>query len=221
VSEAVARVQRPGRIDQVDLEPYLRPKPLVVVISGTSGAGKDVTIKRLKGRGFPFFFVVTATTRPPRAGEVHGVDYIFCSPREFERMIVEGELLEYARVYGDYKGIPKEQVRNALASGQDVILRVDVQGAAKLRQLIPEAVFIFLTASSEEELVERLRARKTETDKALQRRLATAREEMQEIHHFNYVVVNRDGELDCTVDRIVAIMKAEKSRARPRGEIIL
>jgi guanylate kinase len=221
VSEAVARVERPGRIDQVDLEPYLRPKPLVVVISGTSGAGKDVTIKRLKGRGFPFFFVVTATTRPPRAGEVHGVDYIFCSPREFERMIVEGELLEYARVYGDYKGIPKEQVRNALASGQDVILRVDVQGAAKLRQLIPEAVFIFLTASSEEELVERLRARKTETDKALQRRLATAREEMQEIHHFNYVVVNRDGELDCTVDRIVAIMKAEKSRARPRGEIIL
>lgn len=221
MSEAAARIQRPPRIGQVDLEPYLRPKPLVVVISGTSGAGKDVTIKRLKGRGYPFFFVVTATTRPPRAGEVHRVDYVFCSQGEFERMIAEGELLEYARVYGDYKGIPREQVRNALASGQDVLLRVDVQGAAKLRQLIPEAVFIFLTASSEEELIERLRARKTETDEALQRRLATAREEMQEIHHFNYVVVNSDGELNCTVDRIVAIMKAEKSRAKPRGEIIL
>jgi guanylate kinase len=164
---------------------------------------------------------VTATTRPPRASEVNGVDYVFCSQDRFERMIVQGELLEYARVYGDYKGIPKQQVRDALASGQDVILRVDVQGAAKLRQLMPEAVFIFLTASSEEELVERLRARKTETDEALQRRLATARREMLEIHHFNYVVVNRDGELDDTVDRIVAIMVAEKSRAKPRGEITL
>lgn len=221
MGEAVAVGQRQARIDGVDLTPYLHPRPLVVVISGTSGAGKDVTIKRLKGRGYPFHFVVTATTRPPRAGEIHGEDYVFCSPAEFEGMIGRGELLEYARVYGDYKGIPKDQVRNALASGKDVILRVDVQGAARLRELIPQAVFIFLTASSEEELIERLRARKTETEAALRRRLATVQREMQEIHRFDYVVVNRDGELDCTVDRITAIMQAEKSRATPRGGVLL
>ncbi len=213
--------QSPARIDEIDLTPYLNPQPLVVVISGTSGAGKDETIKRLKSRGHPFHFVVTATTRPPRAGEVHGEDYIFCSEGEFEGMIRSGQLLEHAQVYGDYKGIPKAQVRNALESGKDVILRVDVQGAARLRQLVPEAVFIFLTASSEEELEERLRARKTETPEALRRRMDTAREEMQELVHFDYVVLNRDGELDCTVDRILAIITAEKSRSRPRGAVRL
>jgi guanylate kinase len=221
VGDALCVGESRPRIDEVDLTPYLHPRPLVVVISGTSGAGKDVTIKRLKGRGYPFHFVVTATTRPPRASEVHGVDYLFLPRAEFERMITEGELIEHARVYGEYKGVPKEQIRRALASRQDVVLRVDVQGAARLRQLMPEAIFIFLTASSEDELVGRLRARKTETKEALQRRLATARAEMQEIHRFDYVVVNRDGELDCTVDRIVAIMQAEKSRAEPRREIVL
>lgn len=211
----------PSRIDEVDLTPYVNPQPLMVVISGTSGAGKDETIKRLKGRGHPFHFVVTVTTRPPRVSEVHGEDYLFCSEDEFVHMIQRGELLEHAQVYGDYKGIPKAQVRNALKSGKDVILRVDVQGAARLRQLVPEAVFIFLTASSEDELEERLRARKTETDEALRRRIATAREEMQELVHFDYVVINHDGELDCTVDRILAIITAEKSRAKPRGEVEL
>lgn len=206
----------PTRIDEVDLAPYLHPAPLVVVISGTSGAGKDATIQRLKEMSCPFHFVVTATTRPPRADEVHGADYIFCSRSEFERMIAHGELLEYAQVYGDYKGILTEQVRRALASRRDVVLRVDVQGAARLRELMPEAVFIFLTASSEEELIGRLRARRSETDEALQRRVAMARAEMQEMHRFDYVIVNRDSQLDCTVQRILAIMQAEKCRARPR-----
>ena len=205
-----------ARIDEVDITPYLHPAPLVIVISGPSGAGKDVTINRLKELGHPFHFVVTATSRPRRANEVHGVDYFFVSCAEFEAMIQRGQLLEHALVYGEYKGIPKEQVRQALASGRDVVLRVDVQGAARLRQLMPDAVFIFLTASSEEELVDRLRARKTETEEALQRRIATARAEMREIERFDYVVVNRDGELDCTVRRILSILEAEKCRARPR-----
>ena len=206
----------PARIDEVDLSPYLHPAPLVVVISGPSGAGKDVTISRLRELGCPLHFVVTATTRAPRAGERHGVHYLFVSESEFERMIAQDELLEHALVYGEHKGIPKQQVRQALASGRDVVLRVDVQGAARLRELLPEAVFIFLTASSEEELIDRLRARRTETQEALQSRIATARSEMRSIHEFDYVVVNRDGELDSTVSRIMAIIQAEKCRARPR-----
>jgi len=203
-------------IDAVDLTPYLHPAPLVIVISGPSGAGKDATVRRMMEMGFPCYFVVTATTRPRRPGEVHGVDYYFVSRDEFERMIREGELIEHAVVYGEYKGIPKRQIREALASGRDVVMRVDVQGAARMRQLMPNAVFIFLTAPSEEELMRRLRARHTESPEALERRLATARLEMQEIHKFDYVVINREGQLDRTVHRILSIVEAEKSRAVPR-----
>lgn len=206
----------PSAIDQVDLTPYLHPSPLVVVISGPSGAGKDATIQHMREMGQPFHFVVTATTRSPRCGEAHGVDYIFVSRPEFECLIAQGELLEYAVVYGDYKGIPKAQVRQALASGQDVVMRVDVQGAARLRQLMPEAVFVFLTVASEAELLGRLRGRRTETDDELRCRLEMARAEMREIPNFDYVVVNSDGALDRTVAQILAIMQAEKLRAKPR-----
>jgi len=203
-------------IDAVDLTPYLHPAPLVLVISGPSGAGKDATVKRMVELGFPCHFVVTATTRPRRPGEVHGVDYYFVGRDEFERMIREGELIEHAVVYGEYKGIPKRHIREALASGRDVVMRVDVQGAARIRQLIPGAVFIFLTTPSEEELIRRLKARRTETPEALERRIATARQEMQEILKFDYVVINHEGQLDCTVHRILSIVEAEKSRAVPR-----
>ncbi len=207
---------QPALIDEVDLTPYLFPAPLVVVISGPSGAGKDAVIKRLKAAGHAFHFVVTATSRPPRPGEVPGVDYVFCSPAEFECMLEHQELLEHAVVYGDYKGIPRKQVEDALASGLDVVLRVDVQGAAKLRELIPDGVFIFLTAASEEELMGRLRGRGSESPEALERRAATARAEMQELHHFDYVVINPDGGLDRAVNRIVAIVQAEKCRTGRR-----
>ena len=133
-------------------------RPLVVVISGPSGAGKDSLIRRMKELKVPFHFVVTATSRPPRPDEVDGVDYHFLSRERFEAGIRAGEFLEYAIVYGDYKGIPRWEIENALASGKDVILRVDVQGAATLRRLIPDAVFIFVIPASREELIERLRA---------------------------------------------------------------
>ena len=123
----------------------LHPRPLLVVISGCSGVGKDAVLNGLKERNQPFHFVVTATSREPRAGEVHGRDYFFVSREEFEKMIAGDELLEYANVYNQYKGIPKLQVRQALESGKDVIMRLDVQGAAKIRSLCPEAVLIFLT----------------------------------------------------------------------------
>ena len=123
------------------INPYQRKEiPLLIVISGPSGVGKDMTIQRMKEMGYPFHFVVTTTTRPQRPNEVDGVDYIFVSMGEFAELIEKEELLEYAVVYGDYKGIPKSQVRDALKSGSDVIMRIDVQGAETIKRLVPEAV---------------------------------------------------------------------------------
>jgi guanylate kinase len=202
-------------VDTADLYNFERP-PLLVVISGPSGAGKDVLIKRMKEQGLPFHFVVTATTRPKRSDEVDGIDYIFVSMSEFADMIERQELLEYAIVYGDYKGIPKQQVRDALASGKDVIMRLDVQGAATVHRLVPEAILIFLTASSEEELITRLQARKTESPEQLKIRIATSRQEMKRLQEFDYVVVNLQHRLDEAVAQVVSIIAAEHSRVHPR-----
>lgn len=192
------------------------PQPLLIVISGPSGAGKDTVMQRMKERGLPFHFVVTATTRPMRANEVHGRDYWFVSTEEFARMINEDELIEHAIVYGDYKGIPKQQVREALASGMDVIMRIDVQGAETVRRMAPEALMIFLTTNNEEELVHRLETRKTETVASLAIRIATARKELKRLDAFDYVIVNHDFRLDETVDVIRAIINAEHHRVKPR-----
>jgi guanylate kinase len=191
-------------------------KPLLIVISGPSGVGKDTVIQRMKERELPFHFVVTATTRQARPEEVHGVDYYFLSHDEFAEMIEQDELLEYAIVYNDYKGIPKQQVRQALESGKDVVMRLDVQGAATIREISPEAVLIFLTTQSQEELVNRLRVRKTETPEGLNLRIATARQELKRIDEFDYVVVNPEYQLDETVDTILAIIHAEHHRVHPR-----
>lgn len=200
-----------------DGDPYQREEPpLVVVISGPSGVGKDATLKKMKELGYPFHFVVTATTRPQRADETDGVDYFFVGMGDFAQLIEQGELLEYAVVYGQYKGIPKQQVRDALASGRDVVLRIDVQGAATIKRLLNGAVFIFLTAESEEALVKRLMERKSETPDGLKIRAATAREEMKRIAEFDYCVINRDCNLAETAEAIAAIIRAEKARVRPR-----
>jgi len=188
------------------------PHPVLVVISGPSGVGKDATINRMKQSNHPFYFVVTATTRPKRPTEIDGVDYHFVSMGEFAEMIENNDLLEYAVVYGDYKGIPKKHVREALASGLDVIMRIDVQGAATIRKLVPNAITIFLIAENEEELVRRLRDRKTESPDNLKMRIATARQEMKRIHEFDYVVVNREDCLEHTVDQVISIIHAEKCR---------
>jgi len=192
------------------------PNPLLIVISGPSGVGKDSVVQRMKERGFPFHFVVTATTRDKREKEVNGRDYWFVSKDEFARMIEADELLEYAIVYNDYKGIPKQQVRDALASGKDVIMRIDVQGAATIRKIVPDAVLIFLTTESEEAMVRRLEARKTETPEGLKLRIATARQELKRIGEFDYIVVNHEFHLDDAVDTIQAIISAEHHRTKPR-----
>lgn len=173
-------------------------------------------MQRMQERGLPFHFVVTATTRSQRTGELHGRDYLFVSGEEFARMIDEDELFEHAIVYGDYKGIPKHQVREALASGKDVIMRLDVQGAETVRKMAPEALMIFITTQSEEELVHRLETRKTETADSLALRIATARKELKRVEAFDYVIVNPDFQLDKTVDTIRAIIDAEHHRVKPR-----
>jgi guanylate kinase len=193
-----------------------QPQPLLIVISGPSGVGKDTVIQRMKERKLPFHFVVTATTRPARSEEQHGVDYFFLSHDEFAEMIDKDELLEYAIVYNDYKGIPKAQVRQALASGKDVVMRVDVQGAASVRKLCPQALLIFLMTQDEDEMVARLVARRTETPEDLNLRIATARQEQKRIGEFDYVVINRDYQLDETVDTIVSIIRAEHARVDHR-----
>lgn len=192
------------------------PQPLLIVISGPSGVGKDSVVLRLKERGLAIHFVVTATTRPRRAEEIHGQDYFFVSKEEFAHMIEQEELIEYAIVYSDYKGIPKQQVREALASGRDAIMRLDVQGAATVRKLAPEAVLIFLTTRSEEELIQRLKGRKTDTAEDLSLRIATARQELKRAPEFDYVVVNADGHLEETVNTVMAIIDAEHHRVQPR-----
>ncbi len=199
------------------IEPYNhKESPLLVVISGPSGVGKDKTLNLMKEMGYPFYFVVTATTRPKRPDEIDGKDYFFISMTEFAEMIEMGELLEYAVVYGDYKGIPKAQVRKALTSGQDVIMRIDVQGAETIRRLVPEAVLIFLSAESEGALVRRLRERKTEPEDQLKMRIATARQEMKRLDVFDYVVINYEDQLEKTCDKISAIITAERCRVRQR-----
>jgi guanylate kinase len=190
--------------------------PLLIVISGPSGVGKDSVVQRMKERGFPFHFVVTATTREQRENEVYGRDYLFVSKEEFARMIQDNELIEYAIVYGDYKGIPKAQVRDAFASGRDVVMRIDVQGAETVRKLAPQALLIFLTCESEEELERRLRERKTESPDSLALRIATARKEFQRIEAFDYVIVNQDFRLDDTVEKVRAIITAEHLRVNHR-----
>jgi guanylate kinase len=144
------------------------------------------------------------------------VDYFFVNKEEFAHMIEQNELIEYAIVYNDYKGIPKQQVREALASGKDVVMRLDVQGAETVRKLAPEALLIFLTTRNEDELVERLNARKTETGEELALRIATARKELKRVEDFDYVIINQDYKLDETVDTVRAIIESEHHRVQHR-----
>jgi len=187
--------------------------PLLLILSGPSGVGKDTVARMLiERRPDSFYFVVTATTRPPREGERNGIDYVFVSFDEFARMIEADELLEYAVVYNDYKGIPKQQIRDALASGRDVILRVDVQGAATVRRLVPNAISVFLTTRSESGLVRRLHQRKQDTAEGMALRTATARQEMKRLEEFDYCVVNPEGKPEKAVEQVLSIIDSAHCR---------
>ncbi len=174
------------------------------------------TLSRMRELGYRFHYAVTATTRPRRSTEVDGRDYHFKTSAEFEAMRRRGELLEWAEVYGNYYGIPKSEVVDYLARGEDVVVKPDVQGAATIKRQIPEAIFIFLAPPSLADQAERLRHRKTEDPAALARRLRIAGEEMQALPTFDYVVVNHTGKLNETVNEIICILTAEKCRVHPR-----
>ena len=185
---------------------------LLVILSGPSGVGKDSVFNRMKSLGKPYLFAITATTRAPRPNERHEKDYIFLTSLEFDRMLGSGGFLEWAQVYGNRYGVPKGPIDDALANGQTVIIKTDVQGASTIRKLISPAVFIFLSPSSMNELERRLRDRFTESETDVSLRLRTARAEMEHQAMFNYTVINHKGELERTVSEIEAIINLEEGR---------
>lgn len=190
--------------------------PLLVVLSGPSGVGKDAVLARLLNLEPRLRRVVTLTTRPPRPGEVDGQDYRFVSTNQFQSMITEGELLEHARVYSNLYGVPRGQVVELLRDGFDIILRTDVQGAVTIKGLALEALLIFIAPASLDELAERRRKRGGVPDADEGVRLETAPKEMQATEIFDYVVVNHEGRMDDTVARILSILEEERHREPPR-----
>src|SRR5689334_257277 len=168
---------------------------LLFVLSAPSGTGKDTVITALKEQGLDFHVVASVTTRAPRPGESEGNPYYFISKEAFDQMVAHGELLEYANVHGNWYGQPIRQITENLHQGRDVLLKIDVQGAATVRAKLAGAIFIFLVPGSVEELVERLTNRQTETAAERERRLADARHELAQQQYYDYVIVNRQGKL--------------------------
>ena len=187
-------------------------RPLLVIISGPSGVGKDALLSRMRELGCPYYFTVTTTTRQMRAGERNGKDYYFVSKEEFLELIRSDELLEWAQVYGNYYGVPRQQIRDALDRGQDVIIKTDVQGAATIHAKVPDALLIFLEPPTLEELGRRLRARMTESPSDLELRIETAKTELDRKGAFDYVIVNENGQLDNAVVQVHDIIQEEKRR---------
>jgi guanylate kinase len=178
--------------------------------------GKDAVLARMRKTERPFHYVVTATTRPKRAREKNGVNYHFLSRKEFQQMIDEHRFLEWASVYGNYYGVPKDEVGSALSKGVDTIVKVDVQGAATIKKTLPQAVFIFLMPPSMQALEERLKRRRSESSQDVALRLVTARREITSLPLFDYVITSHQNRLDEVVSQIDAVVVAEKCRVKPR-----
>ena len=194
----------------------LPKKPLLIILSGPSGVGKDALLNRMKEFKYPLEYITTVTTRLRRAGERNHIDYHFIAPEKFQDMIKQGELLEYANVYGNWYGVPKQPIKQALNGDQDTIVKVDIQGAAAIKKIVPQAVFIFLMPPSMEELGKRLKKRHTESSFDLDLRLQTATEEIKQLSLFDYVVYSQRDDIYSAVMDIVAIITAEKCRVTPR-----
>jgi len=194
----------------------LPTRSLLIVLSGPSGTGKDAVLSKMRELGYPLEYIVTVTTRPKRANEKNNVNYHFVSTEKFQEMIKNNELLEWANVYSNWYGVPKQPIKQALDKGQDIIVKVDTQGAATIKKILPQSVFIFLTPPSMEELTLRLKQRHTESPFDLALRLKTAEEEIKQLPLFDYVVVNKQDEIDLAVSAIEAIISAEKRRVTPR-----
>ncbi len=186
--------------------------PLVVVLTGPSGVGKDALVNRADERGFPVVRPATMTTRPPREGEREGVHHYFVTRQEFQDAIAAGELLEHAEVYGNLYGVPRKAVRAALETGLHVVVRVDVQGAESLRHVLPDALFVSLEPSSIDALRAHLEGRNSESDEQIAIRLGIAKDEIERARAFCVPLLNIEGDLDATVDAFMALLAREQAR---------
>lgn len=189
---------------------------LLFVLSGPSGVGKDAAIAQLKAQDFDIYHVITATTREIRPGERDGVDYYFYSPEAFLDLLKGGELLESAEVHRNRYGTPRQQVREQLARGNDVLLKIDVQGARQVKARVPDAIFIFLAPPSIEDLVTRLKQRSTESEADRIIRIQNAYIEMEAVDSYDYKVINYQDRLDEAVRQIKCIIEAERCRVHRR-----
>lgn len=197
-----------------------KEKGLLVVISGPSGAGKDSIINEVvKKRDANTWVSVSMTSREPRIGEIEGKDYFFVNKEEFQNNIKQDNFLEYAIYNGNYYGTPKKKINEYLNKGTDVILNIEIQGALQVKELIPEALFIFIMPPSMEELKKRLINRGTDSEEKILNRFKTAYQEINEVTKYNYVVVNDD--LEKAVDKVISILKAEKCRTDRIEEVLL
>ena len=195
--------------------------PLVVVISGPSGVGKDVIIDQMiASKRLGFHFVVTTTTRSPREGEQEGINHNFVSVEHFEHLIESNKLVEWAQVYDNYYGVPRTQVRDALAAGNHVVIRVDVQGAKRLREIIPESLLIFILPPSLDVLRVHLEKRGVDTENEMNKRLLAATQEITQAELFDFTVTNIEHQLDETVNQVIEIIETE-SREKPPRKISL
>jgi guanylate kinase len=213
--EPIDVAEDPGRPDGVIDG---RPGAMLVIISGPSGVGKDTIIDALRERTHEpeYHYVITCTTRAPRPGEVDGVDYHFLSREEFLRLRADRQLLEANEVHGNWYGSPRDQVRDAVLTGRDAILKIDVQGAQVVKDQVSEAVLIFVVPPSLETLFARLRTRATETADELELRQRNAAIELARQDDYDYVVVNETGQVDRTAERIDGIIAEERQRHADR-----
>jgi len=182
----------------------------LLIVSAPSGAGKTTLVKALIARDPQVVYSVSCTTRAPRAGERDGVDYLFVDDSEFRRRIDAGEFLEHAEVHGHRYGTLRSWIAAQLRADHDVVLDIDTQGAAQVRALMPEAVSIFILPPSLAELESRLRARGTDADAVIERRLAAARAEIGHVGEYDYVIVNKD--LDAAIADLAAVVRASRLR---------
>ena len=194
-------------------------KPLILIISGLSGSGKDTVINRLKEiTTVDFHFVVTCNTRKKREGEIDGKDYHFITREKFIEMINNGEMLEHSEVYDDLKGVPRFEIEKALREGKDMILRLDYQGMRKIKAVYPEAVSVFVIPPDADAWIARLRARNTDSEESLQLRIQTAVEELKHINDFDYLLIN--DEVDHAAMDLLTILRAEHMKCANRCVVV-